>query len=79
MLQAWWGPRKWPKLRAKLLTHDPWLIEILEHHQRLLITQQRHIAELEREIKRQSNYDPRKVAKGLGQTTFAALQQEAID
>jgi transposase len=77
--QGWWGPRKWPKLRAKLLAHDRWLIEMLEHHQRLLITQQRRIAELDREIARESNYDGRKVAKGLGQTTFASLQWEAID
>jgi transposase len=21
--QGWWGPRKWPRLRAKLLAHDP--------------------------------------------------------
>ena len=77
--QGWWGPRKWAKLRAKLLAHDPWLIEMLEHHQRLLIAQQRRIAELDREIARESNYDGRKVAKGLGQTTFASLQWEAID
>jgi transposase len=77
--QGWWGPRKWPKLRAKLLEHDPWLIEMLEHHQRLLITQQRRIAQLDREIARESNYDGRKVAKGLGQTTFASLQREAMD
>jgi hypothetical protein len=32
---GWWGARKWPKLRAKLLEHDPWLVEMLEHHQRL--------------------------------------------
>ena len=44
--QGWWGPRKWPKLRAKLLEHDPWLIQMLEHHQRLLIAQQGRIAEL---------------------------------
>ena len=37
--QGWWGPRKWRKLRAKLLEHDPWLIEMLEHHQRLLACQ----------------------------------------
>jgi transposase len=37
--QGWWGPRKWPKLRAKLFAHDPWLIEMLEHHQRLLSAQ----------------------------------------
>jgi hypothetical protein len=48
--QGWWGPRKWPKLRAKLLEHDPWLIQMLEHHQRLLIAQQRRITELEHEI-----------------------------
>ena len=77
--QGWWGPRKWPRLRAKLLAHDPWLIEMLEHHQRLLIAQQRRIAELEREIARESNYDARKVAKGLGETTFVSLQREAID
>ena len=77
--QGWWGPRKWPRLRAKLLAHDPWLIEMLEHHQRLLIAQQRRINELEREIARESNYDARKVAKGLGETTFVSLQREAID
>jgi transposase len=77
--QGWWGPRKWPKLRAKLLAHDPWLIEMLEHHQRLLIAQQKRIAVLEREIVQESNYDPRKVAKGLGQTTFVSLQREAMD
>ena len=77
--QGWWGPRKWPRLRAKLLEHDPWLIEMLEHHQRLLIAQQRRINELEREIARESNYDARKVAKGLGETTFVSLQREAID
>ena len=77
--QGWWGPRKWPKLRAKLLAHDPWLIEMLEHHQRLLIAQQRRINQLEREIARESNYDARKVAKGLGETTFVSLQREAID
>jgi transposase len=76
---GWWGPRKWPRLRAKLLAHDPWLIEMLEHHQRLLIAQQRRITELEREIARESNYDARKVAKGLGETTFVSLQREAID
>ena len=64
--QGWWGPRKWPKLRAKLLAHDPWLIEMLEHHQRLLIAQQRRINQLEEEMARESNYDARKVAKGLG-------------
>ncbi len=77
--QGWWGPRKWPKLRAKLLAHDPWLIGMLQHHQRLLIAQQKRIAELEREIARDSNYDAGKVAKGLGQTTFDSLQREAID
>ena len=77
--KGWWGPRKWPKLRAKLLAHDPWLIDMLEHHQRLLIAQQRRITELEREITRESNYDARKVAKGLGETTFVSLQREAID
>ncbi len=77
--QGWWGPRKWPKLRAKLLEQDPWLIEMLEHHQRLLIVQQKRIAALEHEIARESNYDARKVAKGLGQTTFDSLQRETID
>ena len=77
--QGWWGPRKWPKLRAKLLEHDPWLIQMLEHHQRLLIAQQGRIAELDREIARESKYDARKVAKGLGQTTFDSLQREALD
>jgi transposase len=77
--QGWWGPRKWPKLRAQLLEHDPWLIKMLEHHQRLLITQQLRIRELEHEIARESTYDPHLVAKGLGQTTFDSLQQEAID
>jgi transposase len=77
--QGWWGPRKWRKLRAKLLEHDPWLIEMLEHHQRLLIAQQRRINQLEEEMARESNYDARKVAKGLGETTFVSLQREAID
>jgi len=76
--QGWWGPRKWKRLRAKLLEHDPWLIGMLEHHQRMLIAQQRRITELEREIVRESDYDPRKVAKGLGQTSFDSLQREAI-
>ena len=76
---GWWGARKWPKLRAKLLAHDPWLIEMLEHHQRLLIAQQRRINQLEGEIARESNYDARQVARGLGETTFASLQREAID
>lgn len=77
--QGWWGPRKWPRLRAQLLEHDPWLIKMLEHHQRLLITQQLRIRELEQEIAHESSYDARQVAKGLGQTTFDSLQQEAID
>lgn len=77
--QGWWGPRKWPKLRAKLHQHDPWLIQMLEHHQRLLIAQQHRIVELEWELARESTYDSRKVAKGLGQTTFDSLEQEAID
>ena len=77
--QGWWGARKWPKLRAKLLEHDAWLIEMLEHHQRLLIAQQKRIAQLDREIARESNYDARKVAKGLGLTTFVSLQREAMD
>jgi len=77
--QGWWGPRKWPKLRAKLFAHDPWLIQMLEHHQRLLIAQQHRITELEWEIARESSYDGRKVAKGLGQTTFDSLEREAID
>ena len=45
----------------------------------LLIAQQHRITELEWEIARESTYDGRKVAKGLGQTTFDSLQQEAID
>ena len=77
--QGWWGPRKWPKLRAKLLEHDRWLVEMLEHHQRLLIAQQQRINQLEREIELTSNYDPGKVAKGFGQTTFASVQHEALD
>ena len=77
--QGWWGPRKWPKLRAKLFEHDKWLIQMLEHHQRLLIAQQHRIAQLEWEIARESSYDGRKVAKGLGQTTFDSLEREAID
>jgi len=77
--QGWWGPRKWPKLRAKLFAHDPWLIQMLEHHQRLLIAQQHRITELEWEIARESSYDGRKVAKGLGQTTFDSLEREAIE
>src|ERR1700758_4864126 len=44
--QGWWGPRKWKRLRARLLEHDSWLIEMLEHHQRLLLAQQRRINEL---------------------------------
>ena len=77
--QSWWGPRKWPKLRAKLFAHDPWLIQMLEHHQRLLSAQQQRIAELDWQIAQQSNYDGGKVAKGLGPTTFASLDREAID
>jgi transposase len=77
--QGWWGARKWPKLRAKLLEHDPWLVEMLEHYQRLLIAQQRRITELERVIARESHYDPRQVAKGLGEITFVSLQREAMD
>ena len=52
---------------------------MLEHHQCLLIAQQGRIAELDREIARESKYDARKVAKGLGQTTFDSLQREALD
>jgi transposase len=77
--QGWWGPRKWPRLRAKLFAHDPWLIEMLEHHQRLLSAQQQRIGELDWQIARGSNYDGHKVAKGLGLTTFASLEREAID
>jgi transposase len=76
---SWWGPRKWPKLRAKLFAHDPWLIQMLEHHQRLLSAQQQRIGELDWQIAQESNYDGSKVAKGLGPTTFASLQREAID
>jgi transposase len=68
---GWWEPRKWPRLRGKLLEHDPWLIQMLEHHQRLLIAQQRRIAELEREIAHESNYNGCKVAKGLGPSEFS--------
>jgi transposase len=77
--QGWWGPRKWPKLRSKLFAHDPWLIEMLEHHQRLLSAQQQRIAELDWQIARESNYEAAQVAKGLGPTTFASLEREAID
>lgn len=77
--QGWWGPRKWPKLRAKLHAHDPWLVGMLEHHQRLLSAQQQRIAELDWQIAQESNYDGRKVAKGLGPTSFASLEREAID
>ena len=77
--QGWWGPRKWPKLRAKLHAHDPWVVGMLEHHQRLLSAQQQRIAEVDWQIGQESNYDGRKVAKGLGPTTFASLEREAID
>ena len=77
--QGWWGPRKWPRVRAKLSAHDPWLIGMLEHHQRLLSAQQQRISELDWQIAQESNYDGRKVAKGLGATTFASLEREAID
>jgi transposase len=52
---------------------------MLEHHQRLLNAQQQRLSELDWEIARESNYDKRKVAKGLGPTTFASLEREAID
>jgi transposase len=52
---------------------------MLEHHQRLLIAQQRRIRELEGEIARESKYDAGKVAKGLGPTTFNSLEREVID
>lgn len=52
---------------------------MLEHHQRLLSAQQQRIAELDWEIAQESNYDGSKVAKGLGPTTFASLEREAID
>jgi transposase len=77
--ETWWGPRNWPKLREKLLLHDPWLIEMLEHHQKLLIAQQRRINQLEGQISAESAYDGTKVAKGLGPLTFACVQQEALD
>ena len=76
---GWWGPRKWPKLRAKLFVHDPWLIQMLEHHQRLLSAQQQRIAEVDWQIAKESHYDGGKVAKGLGPTTFTWLEREAID
>ena len=63
---GWWGPRKWPKLRAKLFAHDPWLIEMLEHHQRLLSAQQQRIAELDWQIARESNYDGRQSGQRSG-------------
>jgi transposase len=74
--ETWWGPRNWPKLRQKLQAHDPWLIEMLEHHQKLLITQQRRIAELERQIIAQSQYDGAKVAKGLGHSPLPACNRK---
>jgi transposase len=52
---------------------------MLEHHQRLLSAQQQRIAELDWQIARESHYDGSKVAKGLGPTTFASLEREAID
>jgi hypothetical protein len=33
------------KRSSGLLEHDPWLVRMLEHHQRLLIAQQKRIAE----------------------------------
>ena len=77
--ERWWGPRNWPKLRAKLLLHDPWLVDMLEHHQNVLIAHQRRIDQLEREIESQSQYERTKIAKGLGLLTFACVQQEALD
>src|SRR6202007_1739667 len=55
------------------------LIQMLEHPQRLLNAQQQRVAELDWQIARESNYDGHKVAKGLGPTTFASLEREAID
>jgi len=52
---------------------------MLEHHQRLLSAQQQRIVELDWQIARESHYDGSKVAKGLGSTTFASLEREAID
>src|SRR5438094_1437 len=66
--QGWWGARKWSRLRAKLIEHDRWLIEMLEHHQRSLIAQQRRIAELEREIARESITTRAKWPRGWGKS-----------
>ena len=77
--ETWWGARTWPKLREKLLAHDPWLIEMLEHHQKTLIAHHRRIQQLERQIISESEYERTKVAKGLGPLTFACVQQEALN
>ena len=66
------------QVRAKLLAHDPWLIEMLEHHQRLLNAQQRRINQLEAQIARESNYDALKVAKRLGETTFVLCNAKRL-
>ncbi len=74
------GKRKTNRRDAnKLHAHDPWLVGMLEHHQRLLGAQQQRIAELDWEIAQESNSDGGKVAKGLGQITFDSLQREAMD
>ena len=65
--QGWWEARKWPKLRAKLFAHNPWLIEMLEHHQRLLSAQQQRIAELDGRLRRKATTMAAKWPKVWGQ------------
>src|SRR5207244_11994304 len=59
--------------------HDDLRIGLLEHHTPRVTRQERRMTQLDREMAPESAYDRRQVAKGLGPTTFASLQREAMD
>ncbi len=76
--EGWWGRRKWPKLREKLLEFDPWLVEQLEPlvHEALFCHDQIRKLQDQLGVVRR---DGTGYIKGLGSQTTIALNAEVID
>lgn len=78
---SWWGRRKWPKLRARLIEEDrAWLVDMLDPMRVSILQLHERIRELEKLLAESREAEAaRVVPKGFGQRAMDIVEAEVAD
>jgi transposase len=77
--EGWWGQRKWPKLRAKLIEHDAWIVDMLDPIHDAIARLHSRIRQLQGILLELAPPGQTPRPKGLGELCQAIINSEVVD